>query len=161
VYRRALDLRLAPDNEASLHNNIGNVLGNQLQRWGDALGSYREALEVDAEFAETHFNLAAVYQAAGRLDETAAHLRLARRLAPSAAKLEAREEELRAKQEKHEKREREDKWHGELDRRDGPLTRDQRLARFQQVTGTCGNDQACMRQMLGQTDGDDDLPIRF
>ena len=47
-----------------------------------------------------------------------------------------------------------------MDKRDGHLTREQRVERFQQVVGVCGMDKECMKQVLGQEDAkEDDLVV--
>ena len=49
------------------------------------------------------------------------------------------------------------------EKRDGHLSKEQRLERMQQVIGHCGADnKQCMREMLGQAEGaTDEDPVRF
>ena len=48
-----------------------------------------------------------------------------------------------------------------FDRRDGGLSRKQRLERFHAVVSQCGEDRACMRAMLGQDDAGPDDELIF
>ena len=51
----------------------------------------------------------------------------------------------------------------EQEARDGHLSREQRIARMQEVVGRCGaDDKQCMRELLGQAEGaTDEDPVRF
>jgi hypothetical protein len=62
---------------------------------------------------------------------------------------------------KREKARWEDARRKELEKRDGPMTREQRVSRFQEVVGRCGMDKDCMRRMLGQDDDSGDELVRF
>ena len=55
----------------------------------------------------------------------------------------------------------EDSRRKELEKRDGPMTREQRVERFQAVVGRCGMDKDCMRKLLGQDDDSGDELVRF
>ena len=48
----------------------------------------------------------------------------------------------------------------EVNKRDGHLTREERVERFQQVVGMCGMDKECMKAALHQEDAQvDDLVV--
>ena len=49
----------------------------------------------------------------------------------------------------------------QVERRDGHLTKDQRVKRFQEVVGACGMDKECMRRVLGQTDAQEGDAVIF
>lgn len=132
-----------------------------MDRWRDAVSAFREAEEADPVFPETHSNLAHVLTSLGALEEAERHVRLAVRLLPSDAK---QAEQLTTWEEKTAARQKarwEDARRKELDERDGPMSREERMARFQQVVGRCGMDKDCMRAMLGQDDDSGDEMVRF
>ena len=150
AYRRALELD--KKNEARIQNNIGNVLGH-MNRWADALVAYQEAEEADPDFPETQQNLAHVYKSLKRYEEADVHLAEAARLLPEqAANLTAQRGELAEKVRERQKTVRMSERREEVDKRDGHLTREQRVERFQQVVGVCGMDKECMKRVLGQED---------
>jgi tetratricopeptide (TPR) repeat protein len=60
-YRAALAAR-AEDATAAF--NLGVAL-QDAQRWSEAIGAYRQALELDAAYADAYYNLAAVYEHLG------------------------------------------------------------------------------------------------
>ena len=158
AYRGALERERK--NEARIQNNIGNVLG-RLNRWDEALLAYGEAEEADPDFVETHQNLAHVFGELKRYDEADRHLADAARLLPAeAANISARREELRTKREERAKLQRQDERRDEINKRDGHLTREQRVKRFEQVVSLCGMDKACMKKVLQQEDAKaDDLVV--
>ena len=62
-----------------------------------------------------------------------------------------------------EKRRRRDERIAQQEKRDGHLTKEERVQRMQEVIGRCGiENKACMRELLGQAEGatDEDL-VRF
>lgn len=158
AYRGALERE--HKNEARIHNNIGNVLG-RLGRWDEALRAYHEAEEADADFPETHLNLAQVYRRGRMYAEAAGRFRRAAQLMPGdAANLTAQAAEVDAKAEEQRVADRREQRRNEVNKRDGHLTREQRMERFREVVGACGMDQACMKQALGQEDADpEDLVV--
>lgn len=140
AYRGALDRERK--NEARIQNNIGNVLCHQ-KKWAEALTAYTEAEEADPDFPETHQNLGHVLTVLERREEADRHLATAARLLPlQAANLTQQREENRAKLEERKKSRRQMERREEVDKRDGHLTREERVDRFQQVVGICGMDKA-------------------
>uniref|UniRef100_A0A7S4FBW8 UDP-N-acetylglucosamine--peptide N-acetylglucosaminyltransferase SPINDLY n=1 Tax=Chrysotila carterae TaxID=13221 RepID=A0A7S4FBW8_CHRCT len=159
AYRKALDVESA--NEARIQNNIGNVHG-KLGDWTAAIAAYREAEEADPAFPETHANLLHVFISLGSFDQAKAQLRRARKALPDDEKLSEREQQLNEAIQKRDDEKRKAKWRQEIDKRAAHMTREERIKRFQQVIGHCGPDnKMCMRELLGQTDVDEDVPVRF
>ena len=160
VYRSALDVERK--NEARIQNNIGNVLA-RMQRWKDSIAAYHEAEEADPDFPETQQTLAHVFEQMNRHEEAARHLEHAARLLPvNAANFSARSEALRQKAEDQRKAKRAQERRDEIDKRDGFLSREQRVERFQQVVGMCGMDnKECIKRALGQEDAREDDLIVF
>ena len=158
AYRGALERERK--NEARIQNNIGNVLG-KLGNWNEALVAYREAEEADADFPETQLNLATVLKGLDRLPEASAHYRRAAKLMPAeAANLTAQAAELDTKHAEQRKARRQAERREEINQRDGHLSREQRVQRFQDVVGVCGMDKECMKRVLGQEDArEDDLVV--
>jgi tetratricopeptide (TPR) repeat protein len=159
AYRGALELE--HKNEARIQNNIASVLG-KLERWNEALRAYAEAEEADADFPETQLNLARIHKMRGEYKEAIARFRRAAKLHPAdAANLTAEAAELETKLEEQRVAMRQAARREEVNKRDGHLSREQRIQRFQEVIGVCGGtDQACMKKVLGQDDGDpDDLVV--
>jgi tetratricopeptide (TPR) repeat protein len=147
AYRGALERERK--NEARIQNNIGNVLA-RLSRWAEALAAYREAEEADPAFVETHQNLAHLLGLAERFDEADRHLARAARLQPAeAAEYEAERAALRTKRDERARSRRQSERRDAVNRRDGHLSREQRVERFQQVVGACGMDKECMKQVCG------------
>ena len=85
----------------------------------------------------------------------------AQRLEPSDEALRERVAAWESKVQKRDKARWEDERRRTLYARDGPLTREQRVQRFQAVVGLCGMDNNCMRQLLGQDDDSGDEMVRF
>ena len=54
--------------------NLGTAL-EELGRRPEAIAAYRQALEADADFADAHFNLARLYEQAGKRAAALRHLR--------------------------------------------------------------------------------------
>ncbi|HZZ92747.1 MAG TPA: tetratricopeptide repeat protein [Usitatibacter sp.] len=77
VYSKGLDA-CGPD--AVLLFNFGVVL-EDLDRIGDAMQAYRDAVEADPAFADAHYNLALLARRAGREQEAIRHMSDYRRLA--------------------------------------------------------------------------------
>ena len=65
--------------DATLLFNLG-VLLEDMNRTADAMSAYREALDLDATFADAHFNLARLYEREHNRRETLRHLLAYRRL---------------------------------------------------------------------------------
>jgi len=74
-YRRAW--RLA--GEATAAFNLGTAL-EELGSWARAMAAYQQAIEVDPNFADAHFNLSRLYGLEGRLEAARRHLREYQRL---------------------------------------------------------------------------------
>ena len=113
--------------------------------------------------ARRHFNLAHVLLSSDQLEEAEAHLKRAERLKFDAAKSAAKREELQEALGKRAARRRREARVAEQEARDGHLSREQRIARMQEVVGRCGaDDKQCMRELLGQAEGaTDEDPVRF
>lgn len=62
-----------------LLNNLGAVY-SALQRWDQAITTYRRALDLDSENAAAHYNLALAYYELNQLADARRHLEAARRL---------------------------------------------------------------------------------
>jgi tetratricopeptide (TPR) repeat protein len=71
--------RSARRHDATLLFNLG-VLLEDMNRAADAITAYREALDLDATFADAHFNLARLYEREHNRRETLRHLLAYRRL---------------------------------------------------------------------------------
>jgi len=71
--------RTAHGGDATLLFNLG-VLLEDMNRRADAMSAYREALDLDATFADAHFNLARLYEREHNRRETLRHLLAYRRL---------------------------------------------------------------------------------
>ena len=54
--------------------NLGTAL-EDLGRRADAIAAYRRALEADEDFADAHFNLARLYEEAGKRTAALRHLK--------------------------------------------------------------------------------------
>ena len=160
AYRGALERERK--NEARIQNNIGHQLG-KLNRWRESMHAFREAEEADPDFPETHYNLAHILLSFKQLEEAEHHLRHSERLRFDDAKNVAMREQLAEAFVNRTKRERREKRISEQEKRDGHLTREERVQRMQDVIGQCGIDnKQCMRELLGQADGatEEDL-VRF
>jgi tetratricopeptide (TPR) repeat protein len=159
AYRAALDCE--HKNEARIHNNMGNVLG-RIERWPEALSNYREALDADPDFPETQQNLAHVMEQLNRLDEAVTHLEAAARLLPEqAANLTARRIALIEKRDEKRKTQRAVERREEVNKRDGHLSKEQRVQRFQEVVSACGMDKQCMKRALNQEDAQEGDMVVF
>ena len=162
AYRGALERERK--NEARIQNNIGNVLG-KMGRWKDALAAYHEAQEADPDFPETLQNLAHVKEQMGQLDEAVEHLQAAAKLLPTtpelAQNLTDKREELVEKRAERKKATRQAERRDEVNKRDGHMSREERVQRFQEVLGRCGMDKDCMRKLLKQEDAQEGDMVVF
>ena len=151
AYRAALSVEAK--NEARIQNGIGNVLALQ-RKWEAALSAYGEAFEADPDLPETARNLGHVMETLQRYDEAAHHMARAAHLLPlEAANLTSQREAVLEKAAKQRTQRRHAERRDEVDKRDGHLTKAERIARFNKVVGACGmDDKACMKEMLGQDD---------
>ncbi|BAZ43144.1 group 1 glycosyl transferase [Chondrocystis sp. NIES-4102] len=75
-----------PDN-ANSWNNLGSLYA-QKQQWNKAISCYQEALQLDANFAKAHRNLARAYTKLGEQEKAAVHWYDACRLEPDQVKPE-------------------------------------------------------------------------
>lgn len=159
AYRIALERERK--NEARIQNNIGQVLG-KLERWNEAIAALHEAEEADEAFPETQLNLAEVLKSQGQLAAAHGHYMAAARLMPDqAANLTAEAEALVGRIDEQARLRRANERRAEIERREGPMTKEQRLERYQRIVGACGmDDKVCMKKLLGQDYGDEDeVPI--
>jgi tetratricopeptide (TPR) repeat protein len=76
IYRKGIE-RCADD--ALLRFNLG-VLLEDIGRPHDAIAAYQAALKIDRNFADCHYNIALLYEAAGKRREALRHLSAYRRL---------------------------------------------------------------------------------
>ncbi|KAL1510929.1 hypothetical protein AB1Y20_005757 [Prymnesium parvum] len=158
AYRRALENE--NKNEARILNNMGLILG-KMKSWAEAVRTLREAEEADPTFPDTQINLLHIYTAHGALDEAKVHLDKAMALVPADEGLRGHAQAWEDAMRKREKAQWEEKRRRDLELREGPMTREQRVQRFQEVIGRCGMDKECMRKLLGQDDESGDDLVRF
>jgi tetratricopeptide (TPR) repeat protein len=64
------------------HFNLGNIL-HDLGRYNEALGCYRDALQLNPSYADAHFYMAVTLEKSGRSQEARPHWRAYQRLAPN------------------------------------------------------------------------------
>lgn len=159
TYRAALDVERK--SEARIRNNMGNVLA-RMERWPEALSNYHEALDADPDFPETPQNLAHVMEQLDRIDEAVLHLEAAVQLLPEqAADLTARRVALVEKRDEQRKAQRAVERREQVNKRDGHLSKEQRVQRFQEVIGACGMDKKCMKRALNQEDAQEGDMVVF
>ena len=113
--------------------------------------------------ARRHFNLAHVLLSTKRLKEADVHLKQAERLRYDSDQTAAKRLELQEAFDKATKSDRREQRIKEQEKRDGHLTREERVQRMQEVIGRCGlENKQCMRELLGQAEGatEEDM-VRF
>ena len=78
LFRQAI---AATENNALAHNNLGLALEGQ-ERFDEAIGHYRSALDIDSEHLEAYNNLGIVFHRQGRFDEAIEQYQQALRVTP-------------------------------------------------------------------------------
>jgi tetratricopeptide (TPR) repeat protein len=78
-YRKSLEIEPKPE----IYSDLGFIMA-RLGKPDEAFADYQHALELDPECASAHFNIAATFVQAGKLDEAESHYRAALRKKPNA-----------------------------------------------------------------------------